>query len=65
MPSLSNESVTFVAATVADSLFQFDAAAAICPAKSVDQPGPMTQCQPISSNLAVEGVLEARLGRIR
>ena len=56
-PSLSRESVTFVAAIAAVSFFQYAAAAAICPAKSVDQPGPITQCQPISSILAVEGVL--------
>ena len=56
-PSLSRESVTFEAAIVAALFFQYDAAEAICPARSVDQPGPITQCQPISSTLAVEGVL--------
>ena len=65
IPSLIRESVTLVAATVAVSLFQKDAAEAICPARSVRHPGPITQCHPISSILAVEGVFRDRPGRIR
>ena len=57
IPSLSSGSATLVAAIGAASLFQKVAADEICPAKSVCHPGPITQCQPISSILAVEGVL--------
>ena len=64
-PRLSNESVTLPAATAAEFSFQRPAAVVICPARSVDHPGPKTQCHPISSSLAVEGVERDRAGRIR
>nr|AIE95759.1 hypothetical protein [uncultured marine group II/III euryarchaeote AD1000_70_A02]AIF00769.1 hypothetical protein [uncultured marine group II/III euryarchaeote KM3_138_E07] len=64
-PRLSSESTTLPAAITADSSFHREAAEEICPARSVDHPGPNTQCQPISSSLAVEGVERDNAGRIR
>ena len=64
-PLLNRESATLPAATAAGFSFHRPAADAICPARSVDHPGPMTQCHPISSSLEVEGVERDRAGRIR
>ena len=64
-PRLSSESATLPAATAAGFSFHRPAAEAICPARSVDHPGPKMQCHPISSSLAVEGVDRDRAGRMR